>query len=100
MYNTLEVEALKQALEQIRQGVAVFEEYCTEDCEHCPLYKENICGYHMEIDHTAEITDRLLNAYVDYHDGKAYIIERCDFERATGIDPAWYDFNEDRTKSE
>ena len=100
MHSNLEIEALKKALELMKQGLAVFEEYCTEDCEHCPLYKTNVCGYKLELDPTADIDDRTLGSFIDFHDGKAYVIERCDFERATGIDAGWYDFNEDRTEYE
>ena len=70
MYNSLHIEALKKALEQIKQGIAVFEEYCTEDCEHCPLYKANVCGYYMELVPTPNITDAVLSNFVDFHERK------------------------------
>lgn len=68
MYNSLHIEALKKAIEQMKKGLAVFEEYCTEDCEHCPLYKANVCGYFLELDPTAKITDGLLSNFVDFHE--------------------------------
>ena len=76
MYNELHVEALKQAMAKIKEGLAVFEEYCTEDCEHCPLYKANVCGFYLEIDPTAKISDGLLSNFVDFHEGRGYAEER------------------------
>lgn len=76
MYNSLDVEALKKAIEQMKNALDVFEEYCTEDCEHCPLYKANVCGYHLEIDPTANITDGLLSNFVDFHEARGYAEER------------------------
>jgi len=77
MYNSLEVDALKKALEQIKQGIAVFEEYCTEDCKHCPLYKADACGYYMELVPTPKVTDGVLSNFVDFHERKT--------EERTGI---------------
>lgn len=62
------IEHLKQALEQIRQGIAVFEEYCTEDCEHCPLYKADTCGYHMELVPNDKVTDTVLDDFIALYD--------------------------------
>ena len=76
MYNSLDVEALKQALTKIKEGIEVFKEYCTEDCENCPLYKKNACGYYLEIDPTANISDGLLSNFVDFHNLKEYAEER------------------------
>lgn len=70
MYNSLHIESLKTALEQIKQGIAVFEEYCTEDCEHCPLYKADACGYHMEFVPTEKLNDAVLSNFVDFHERK------------------------------
>lgn len=70
MYNSMHIELLKKAIEQMKQGLKVFEEYCTEDCEHCPLFKANVCGYYLELDPTATIDDGLLDSFVDFHEGK------------------------------
>lgn len=98
MYNSLHVEALRKALDQMKAGRAVFEEYCTEECGNCPLKK--VCGYMVELDLEAEITDAMLDNFVDYHEEAQNREDRQNFKDATGIDPAWYDFNEDRTKGE
>lgn len=74
MYNELHVEALKQAMNKIKEGLAVFEEYCTEDCEHCPL--TNVCGYHMEFVPDDTVTDAVLSNFVDFHEGRACVEER------------------------
>lgn len=76
MYNSLAIEALKKAQEQMKKGLAVFEEYCTEDCEHCPLYKANACGYYMELDPTAKLSDGLLSNFIDFHEERGYAEER------------------------
>ena len=76
MYNGSHVEALKQAVEKMKEGLAVFEEYCTEDCEHCPLYKANVCGWFLEIDPTAKISDGLLSNFVDFKEGRMCHEER------------------------
>ena len=76
MYNSLHVEALKKALQKMKEGLAVFEEYCTEDCEGCPLYKANICGYYLELDCTADISDGTLSNFVDFHEYGRYAEER------------------------
>lgn len=75
MYNSLHVEALRKALNQMKEAQAVFGEYCTEDCEHCPLYKANVCGYYLEIDPSVDVSDGLLNNFVDFHDAKGYADE-------------------------
>lgn len=100
MYNGGHIDALRKALELIKKGKAVFKEYCTEDCENCPLYKANVCGYDMEIDTEANITYGLLDDFVDYHEKVEDKRERQNFYAVTGVDPAWYDFNNDRTEGE
>lgn len=65
---TYYIEHLKQALELIRQGIAGFEEYCTEDCEHCPLYKADACGYHMELVPNDKVTDTVLDDFIALYD--------------------------------
>lgn len=62
------IEHLQQALEQIRQGIAVFEEYCTEDCEHCPLCKADACGYRMELVPNDKVTDTVLDDFIALYD--------------------------------
>lgn len=76
MYNSMQVEALKQAMAKIKEGLAVFEEYCTEDCEHCPLYRKGVCGYHMEFVPDETVTDAVLSNFVDFHEGRGYAEER------------------------
>ena len=76
MYNGNQIEALKKALKQMKEGLKVFEEYCTEDCEHCPLYKANVCGFYLELDPTAKISDGLLDRFVDFHEGHGIAEER------------------------
>lgn len=76
MYNSMHVESLKKAIEKIKEGTAIFEEYCTEDCENCPLYKADICGYYMELDITKDISDGLLSNFVDFHEFGRYAEER------------------------
>lgn len=66
MYNSENVKELKNALNQMRKALEVFEEYCTEDCGNCPLYKANICGYYMEFV-PQEISDATLSNFVDYY---------------------------------
>ena len=75
MYNEGHVKALREAVEQMKKAVEVFEEYCTEDCEHCPLYKANACGYYLELVPTAEISDAVLSNFVDFKE-RAYHEER------------------------
>lgn len=99
MYNTGEIEELREALELIKKGKEIIAKYCTEDCENCPLYEAEVCGYEvdMPIDADANITYGVLDEFVEYHSKVEAKADRQTFREATGIDPAWYDFNEDRT---
>lgn len=76
MYNSLHVEALKKAMTKIKEGLAVFEEYCTEDCEHCPLYKKGVCGYYLEFVPDDTVTDAVLSNFVDFKEGRMCPEER------------------------
>lgn len=70
MYNSQQVKCLKEAMAKIKEGLAVFEEFCTDDCEHCPLFKKSVCGYHMEFVPDDSVTDALLSNFVDFYDGR------------------------------
>lgn len=67
MYNKFQIDRLKAALSKMREGLEEFEQYCTEDCENCPLYKANICGYYMEFV-PQQISDNTLSKFVDYYE--------------------------------
>ena len=98
MFNSGDVEALGAALEQMKKGLAVIREYCSEECDGCPLYRHNVCGYYCELDLDADIDKGLLNDFVDYSAGVCEAKERKAFTEVTGIDAGWYDFNDDRTE--
>lgn len=76
MSNELHIKSLKDAMAKINEGMEVFKEYCTEDCEHCPLFKINVCGYYMEFVPTDAVTDSVLNNFVDLHENRGYFEER------------------------
>lgn len=67
MYNKFQIDRLKAALSKMREGLEEFEQYCTEDCGNCPLYKANICGYYMEFV-PQQISDNTLSKFVDYYE--------------------------------
>lgn len=96
MYST---EALREAIKTMQTQNEVIKEYCTNECEDCPL--KDMCDWEGNIEFLNEgITDELLEQYVDFHDEWEYRNERKTFKEVTGIDPAWYDFNDDRTESD
>lgn len=68
MYNGFQVERLRLAIVKMKEGLEEFEQYCTENCGECPLYKANVCGYHLEIDPRQKITDGLLSNFIDYYE--------------------------------
>ena len=76
MYNSLQVDELKQAMAKIKEGIATFEKYCTEDCEHCPLYRKGVCGYHMDFVPDDTVTDGVLSNFVDFFNDRGYAEER------------------------
>lgn len=98
MYNSLHIRSLRQAIEQIKKAEAVFDEYCTDFCTNCPL--NCVCDWdkddrHIEYD---KVTDNMLGRYVDYYHSWENMVDRMNFKNATGIDPEWYDHNEDRSE--
>ena len=97
MYNTGHIQALMQAIEEMKKANAVFKEYCTEHCQICPL--KDVCDWDGYIEYNdPRLTEEALDRFVDLHEEITYRQERRDFKTATGIDPAWYDFNEDRSE--
>jgi hypothetical protein len=58
-----------------------------------------MCDWDGHIEYDAEeLTDFALEDYVEYYKAWEDKRERDNF-RATGIDPAWYDHNEDRSET-
>ena len=97
MYNDMHIRSLRQAIEQIKKAEAVFEKYCTDWCNECPL--KDMCDWDGHILYVApELTDSVLEEYVEYFKAWEDKRERDNY-RATGIDPAWYDHNEDRSET-
>lgn len=98
MYNDLQVKALREAIDTLKKSNGVLKEYCTNECEKCPL--EDMCDWEGNVDFNDErLTDSKLDDYVEYYEGETYKAERRRFKEVTGIDPAWYDFNEDRSET-
>ena len=58
-----------------------------------------MCDWDKHIEYDNEgLTDEVLGAYVDYYHSWENTVNRMEFKEATGIDPRWYDFNEDRSE--
>lgn len=90
------IEALQTAIAEMKKHNAVLLEYCTNECHICPL--KDMCDWDGNIEFgNAKITEEVLDAYVDLYDKVTEEKDRHNFYEVTGIDPAWYDFNEDRT---
>jgi hypothetical protein len=95
--NELHIKALEDAVKAVKKGTETFLEYCTDVCRGCPL--NGMCDWDGGIDILDEdITHDTLQAYVEYHRKIEDESERNSFYETTGIDPAWYDHNEDRSE--
>ena len=95
--NALCIKAIKEAISTMQKANEVIKEYCTNECEICPL--KDMCDWEGNIDFLdSRINDSVLDKYIDLHTEWEYRNERKTFKEATGIDPAWYDFNNDRTE--
>lgn len=97
--NEMHIRALQEAIENIKKADAAIQEYCTDNCEHCPL--SDMCDWEGHIDaYDSRITEGVLDSLVDFHEAHEAAQERKTFKEVTGIDPAWYCFNEDRTQGD
>lgn len=91
------IDELRSAITIAQEQAKVFKKYCTNECHICPL--SNSCDWDNTIDLTdPSLTDEKLKAFVDLYEDITGRRERDNFKTATGIDPAWYDFNEDRSE--
>ena len=97
MYNSGHIEALRKAINTMKEQNEVLKEYCTEECYICPLSK--MCDWDGNIDFgDPKLTDETLDKFVDLHTQVKEARERLNFTMATGIDAGWYDHNEDRSE--
>jgi hypothetical protein len=98
MYNDMHIRSLRQAIEQVKKAESVFKEYCTDVCRKCPV--SGMCDWEGHIEYDApELTDAVLEEYVEYFKAWENNNERQNFYETTGEDPAWYDHNEDRSET-
>lgn len=93
----LHVKALEDAVGAVKNATDTFMEYCTDVCRGCPI--RNACDWDGNIDFLDEdLTHDTLEKYVEYFKEIEEKQERSTFYETTGVDPAWYDFNEDRSE--
>lgn len=93
------VEGLQGAIKTMQEQNDYIKSFCTNECEECPL--KDMCDWEGNIEFLNEgITDSVLEKFVEYQEKVEYENERKTFKEVTGIDPAWYDFNNDRTESD
>ena len=95
MYNTPHIKAIQTAFAEMQKIQAEIADYCTDDCERCPL--NDHCDWEGHIAFWEGITESEIDAFVEKHNRAEEIEQRRTFREATGVDPAWYDFNDDRT---
>lgn len=99
MYNEMHIKALQEAIEAMKKAGEVFKEYCTNECENCPL--SEFCDWQGAIAYTDDdLTEEVLDQFVEFHDAWETAKDQQTFKEVTGIDPAWYCFNEDRTQGD
>jgi hypothetical protein len=96
--NELHIKSLEEAIGNVREATETFMEYCTDRCKKCPISKA--CDWQGNIDFLdSDLTHDVLNDYVDYFRKVEDEEERKNFYETTGVDPSWYDYNEDRSET-
>lgn len=97
---TARAENLIEHVQAIKANMQAVLDYCTEECEKCPL--RGFCDWYGGIDYMDEGMESIerMADYLDYYDRVTERREIEQFEDATGVDAGWYMFNDDRSDTD
>ncbi len=97
---TRRAEEMIEHVQAIRTHMQAITEYCTEECKACPL--RGFCDWYGGMDYADEgmVSIERMADYLNYYDKVTERNELKQFEDATGVDPYWYNFNDDRSDTD